>query len=571
MQLRGRFTLWFVLAALVPIATAALVSRTILTKEIRKDAAQARAAGEAETIELLAKRASEVSLTVQGLANREDPYVGGTLLDLDTSGGKLQSWSRKRLQETGASLMRQLSLDLLYLLDHRYEVINSPHYPPALGENGASMGERAKRSGGAAFYFMDKVFENDQIRRVLFVESARQLTEGDYTVTVVGGRRIDAAFLDPIRKTEIRQIRIVTAEGAVLVPSRTPWVDKDVVSFPLNDSDGKTVAMVQLRVSNDALPALLDKVSLYSLVLALAALGITLLLGFLVARRMTRDLSALVVAAQAAARGDLDHQVSVRSRDEIGAVGEAFNTMMVDLKDSKERLGMAERVAAWQEIARRLAHEIKNPLTPIQMSMETLRKTYAKKHPSFDEVFEEATATVLEEAARLKRIVAEFSEFARMPKPNKAPLALNDLVRSQAALYQGSITIEKNLEEGLPKIEADKDTIRQLLLNLIENARDAIGEKADAQIVISTASHEKGHFVVLQVDDNGPGIPSEMRDKLFTPYFTTKHAQGGTGLGLAIAHRIVSDHHGKISVGDSDSGGARFTIELPIESQEELY
>ncbi len=571
MQLRGRFTLWFVLAALVPITTAALVSRTILTKEIRKDAAQARAAGEAETIELLAKRASEVSLTVQGLANREDPYVGGTLLDLDTSGGKLQSWSRKRLQETGASLMRQLSLDLLYLLDHRYEVINSPHYPPALGENGASMGERAKRSGGAAFYFMDKVFENDQIRRVLFVESARQLTEGDYTVTVVGGRRIDAAFLDPIRKTELRQIRIVTAEGAVLVPSRTPWVDKDVVSFPLNDSDGKTVAMVQLRVSNDALPALLDKVSLYSLVLALAALGITLLLGFLVARRMTRDLSALVVAAQAAARGDLDHQVSVRSRDEIGAVGEAFNTMMVDLKDSKERLGMAERVAAWQEIARRLAHEIKNPLTPIQMSMETLRKTYAKKHPSFDEVFEEATATVLEEAARLKRIVAEFSEFARMPKPNKAPLALNDLVRSQAALYQGSITIEKNLEEGLPKIEADKDTIRQLLLNLIENARDAIGEKADAQIVISTASHEKGHFVVLQVDDNGPGIPSEMRDKLFTPYFTTKHAQGGTGLGLAIAHRIVSDHHGKISVGDSDSGGARFTIELPIESQEELY
>src|SRR5258705_109323 len=141
--------------------------------------------------------------------------------------------------------------------------------------------------------------------------------------------------------------------------------------------------------------------------------------------------------AIAASRCDLDHRVPVRSKDEVGAVASAFNFMMEDLRTSKERLVIAERIAAWQEIARRLAHEIKNPLTPIQMAMDTLRKTWKKKHPSFGEILEESTATVMEEADRLKHIVSEFSAFARMPKPGFQRLDLNELVRSALALYQG--------------------------------------------------------------------------------------------------------------------------------------
>ncbi len=566
MKLRGRFTLWFCLAALIPIAAAALVTRTILNSEYRKAAQTERDASEAEIRRLISGAERSIAGKIKGLASRDDPYVGGTLLDLVTEGGQLRPLSRQRLRDLGAPLMRQLSLDLLFLVDSRAQVLDAPHYTPSLGEELPEMRARAKRSGGRPYFVMEPALVDGSIKKVLVIEAAREVRERGDSVTVVGGRRIDSEFLKPIRKPDGVQVRIVGSGGEILVPPKGEWKsDKSISSHTLKDSQGRSVAVLEIRHANDALPALLRKVTLYSALLALAALLVTVMLGFVVARRMTRELDALVVGVQAAARGDLDHQVEIRSADEIGEVGAAFNTMMLDLHDSKERLVMAERIAAWQEIARRLAHEIKNPLTPIQMSMETLRKTYAKKHPSFDEIFEESTATVLEEAARLKRIVSEFSEFARMPKPNKTWLSLNDLVRSQVALYTGSVEISKSFEDDLPMLEADKDTLSQVLLNLIENARDAIGDRPDGKIRVSTESSRGGRAVLVLVDDNGPGISPEVKDKLFTPYYTTKHAHGGTGLGLAIAHRIVSDHHGRIAASDSPWGGARFTVELPAQ------
>jgi two-component system nitrogen regulation sensor histidine kinase NtrY len=318
-----------------------------------------------------------------------------------------------------------------------------------------------------------------------------------------------------------------------------------------------------MAVSQSELETVLGQVTLLSAGLGGAALIVTFLLGFLISTRMTRDLDGLVVGAQAASRGELDHQVPVRTRDEIGAVAEAFNTMMNDLRESKEKLVIAERVAAWQEIARRLAHEIKNPLTPIQMSVETLRKTRANQHPSFDEIFEESTHTVLEEAARLKRIVTEFSEFARLPKPAKRRLDLNEVVSAALSLYQGSVEIERDLADRLPTIEADRDQLSQLLLNLIENARDALPAGSGARIRVETSVVRPGRSVALVVEDSGPGVASAEREQIFTPYYTTKHASGGTGLGLAIVHRIVRDHDGQIHVHDNQPRGTRFEIELP--------
>jgi nitrogen fixation/metabolism regulation signal transduction histidine kinase len=237
---------------------------------------------------------------------------------------------------------------------------------------------------------------------------------------------------------------------------------------------------------------------------------------------------------------------------------------MEDLRTSKERLVIAERIAAWQEIARRLAHEIKNPLTPIQMAMDTLRKTWKKQHPSFGEILEDSTATVLEEADRLKRIVAEFSDFARMPKPEFQRIDLNEVIRSSLTLYQGAAPIEVSLLSKLPQLDADKGQVSQVVLNLVENARDAIGQREGGKIAVSTSLGEAGDRAVLVVEDNGPGVPPELKDKVFAPYFSTKLSKGGTGLGLAIVHRIVSDHGGRISVTDRPGGGARFTIELPL-------
>jgi nitrogen fixation/metabolism regulation signal transduction histidine kinase len=212
-----------------------------------------------------------------------------------------------------------------------------------------------------------------------------------------------------------------------------------------------------------------------------------------------------------------------------------------------------------------LAHEIKNPLTPIQMAMDTLRKVWRKQHPSFGEILEESTTTVLEEVDRLKRIVSEFSDFARLPKPAPMPTDLNEVVASALALYEGATPVERRLGDALPTIEVDKGQMTQVLLNLLENARDAIAGKEDGKIVVTTRRGDAGDRLELSVEDNGPGVASDIRDRVFTPYFTTKQGKGGTGLGLAIVHRIVSDHGGRIMVGEAASlGGARVVVELPL-------
>jgi two-component system, NtrC family, nitrogen regulation sensor histidine kinase NtrY len=383
----------------------------------------------------------------------------------------------------------------------------------------------------------------------------------------MAGRRFKTDLFESVVREGRVDARIVGLKGDILVaPRGKDWAALTAdapIQVALPGPGGTPFATVEVAISDGDLDAVLRKLTYTSAGLALAALGAVVLIGLLVARRTARDLESLVEGSLAAARGDLDHRVPVRSKDEVGAVANAFNFMMEDLKTSKDRLVIAERIAAWQEIARRLAHEIKNPLTPIQMAMDTLRKTWKKKHPSFDEILEESTTTVLQEAERLKQIVTEFSDFARMPKPEFQRVDLNEVVRSAMTLYQGAAPIETRLGT-MPQLDADKNQLNQVVLNLVENARDAIGTRAVGKITVTTKLGEAGDRAMLVVEDNGPGVPTELKDKVFAPYFTTKHAKGGTGLGLAIVHRIVSDHGGRITVADMPGGGARFAIELPL-------
>jgi len=577
MKLRGRFTLTLALAALVPISVAAVVTRQVIASTARQDYRDQRKTSELAVVGVIERHLKQVDEAVKSLARDDHPYVAGMLRDhiKNKLTEKLNS-----VREQAVPWKNGLSLDVLTIVDDTRPtniVLVSAHLRSANNEqDSANIRKRAIDTKGSPYFAIETVQLPLEVRRppnskdietVLVAEAARLSTDGPYSFGVLAGRKFDADLLSSVVREGRVDVRVVDGTGKVLVPPRGKDWDELVVDPPstiqLPGVGGATFATVEIAVSDGDLDAVLRKLTYTSAGLALAALGAVVLIGLLVARRTARDLESLAEGSLAAARGDLDHRVPVRSKDEVGAVANAFNFMMEDLRTSKERLVIAERIAAWQEIARRLAHEIKNPLTPIQMSMDTLRKTWRLKHPSFDEILEESTTTVLQEADRLKHIVSEFSDFARMPKPEFQRVDLNEVVRSAMTLYQGAAPVETKLAT-IPQLDADKNQINQVVLNLVENARDAIGQRADGRIVVSTRLGDAGDRALLIVDDNGPGVPLELKDKVFAPYFTTKHNKGGTGLGLAIVHRIVSDHGGRITVTDSPGGGARFSIELPL-------
>lgn len=223
----------------------------------------------------------------------------------------------------------------------------------------------------------------------------------------------------------------------------------------------------------------------------------------------------------------------------------------------------AQKVAAWREVARRLAHEVKNPLTPIQLSAERLRRHFANAPDSTRALVEECTTSIVAEVESLKGLVDEFSQFARMPPPKRAPTDLRALVSGTVALYSGlfrDVRIECQADEGLPPVNVDPEQIRRVIINLVDNAIEAMDRRG--QVIIETVHDAANHVARIVIADDGPGIPESEREKLFLPYYSTKRR--GSGLGLAIVRRIVVEHGGSIDVGDNRPRGTRFTIELPV-------
>ena len=570
MKLRGRFTLTLALAALVPIAVAAVVTRQVIVASARADYEDDRTNAEQAARRELDNQRFDLTTAGAALADDRHPFVGVLLGEL-AKGTLADPRVIRGLREQAGQVMRGLALDVLTVTGPDDTVLITPHNRGATDDTNPEVRTRAVQTGGEAYFVFDAIRTGATVKPVLVAQSAHVSKKDGYEVHVWVGRSVSQRLLDNLRRPGRTDARIVDASGAELLPPAgsggKTWAQLATdppVRVPMRGPDGQAIAVVEVAVSDGDLDQVLRNITLISMGLAAAALLAVVLIGLLVARRTARDLESLVEGSLAAARGDLEHRVPVRSKDEIGAVASAFNLMMEDLKTSKERLVIAERIAAWQEIARRLAHEIKNPLTPIQMAMDTLRKTWKKQHPQFAEILEESTTTVLQEADRLKHIVSEFSDFARMPKPEFGRIDLDEVIRSALTLYQGAAPIELHLAAGLPELDADRSQLNQVVLNLVENARDAISKREGGRITVSTRLGEAGDRALLVVEDNGPGVPTELKDKVFAPYFTTKHAKGGTGLGLAIVHRIVSDHGGRIIVSEAKGGGARFTLELPL-------
>ncbi|HWY44860.1 MAG TPA: ATP-binding protein [Candidatus Sulfotelmatobacter sp.] len=336
-------------------------------------------------------------------------------------------------------------------------------------------------------------------------------------------------------------------------------------SIPLIGRNSEVLGALLVGSSRRELVLLTRKIVWIAAVVGVAALLIGLILTWWISRRITRPLEELAEGARDVASGRWDRHIDIRGGDEVGQLAGAFNDMTHTLASQKERLVQAERVAAWRELARRLAHELRNPLFPLQITVENLQRARQLAPDQFQEVFNESTSTLKAELANLNAIVSRFSDFSKMPAPRFTRVRLNEALRDAMRLFEPQfnavgkppIATELFLGESLPEVDADPDLLHKAFQNLILNALDAMPSGGTLKLRTS----ENDGKVRIEISDTGKGLTPEECSRLFTPYYTTK--QLGTGLGLAIVQSIVSDHHGTISVSSEEDRGTTFRIDLP--------
>ncbi|MCG3172168.1 MAG: Adaptive-response sensory-kinase SasA [Myxococcota bacterium] len=294
-----------------------------------------------------------------------------------------------------------------------------------------------------------------------------------------------------------------------------------------------------------------------------------------------RPLKQLADGASRIAAGDLDVRISVDSSDEIGSLAKRINEMTARLRENQERLLTAERLGAWQDIARRMAHEIRNPLTPIQLSAENVLRVHNRlresgefqaNNPLFEEILHDSIRTILAEVRKIRSLVDEFSRFARLPKPRPVELDLRMAVENAVRAYREPnpmIAFSITAPEEPQTVLADPGQISQVLNNLIKNSIEAMprGGRIDIRLWTNTDLVPKSPgdgFRVIEVADSGSGMDEQTLARLFTPYFTTKADGHGSGLGLAICKRIVDEHGGIIDLKSRLNIGATVTVQLPF-------
>jgi signal transduction histidine kinase len=513
------------------------------------------------------------------------------------------------------ALASQQQLDLLEIVDQRGTIVSSAQWQARFGYPEPAIPTRTAADTGApadAAPFLKR--EELPEGPTLGLFAVRTAHVGEQLVYVIGGEKLDQGFLStldipagirvllyqnldaqwnprtlldlngPAAGADqiaplVAQVRETLRESQGLIRWTSDSANAEFFHaipltgpiFPATQSrgpnpNGTNRQLLGVLLVGNSRRALIDlQRQIISTAMLVGGVGILIagLASLWFAARVTRPVVSLAQAARRVAAGDLHAQVDVESNDELGELAAAFNRMTEDLAQQKDRAVQAERVAAWRELARRLAHELKNPLFPLQVTVENLLRAKQKSPVMFEEVFQESTATLLAEINNLKAIVGRFSEFSKMPQPRRQPTQVNEVVRSvlrvfQAQLQQSNrVAVHLDLASALPEISADPDLLHRALQNLVLNAIDAMPQ--GGELGIHTASH--GSQVEIAVSDTGCGLTPEECERLFTPYYTTK--QHGTGLGLAIVQSVVSDHGGKISVESNREKGTTFRIVLP--------
>lgn len=473
-------------------------------------------------------------------------FVDQTLIDLER--GSLEPGRRLAIAQLVPEEMRALSLDELALVTGGGEILGAGHAPAAAGSLDRALAGEIDRASGVTVRLASP---NHPAALVTRCAKAR----GGHTIGLVGARH-----LEPILE---RLGRAYDMRLSIGIPGGKAPIDEERASTkPLEDLGGlRITAAVSRKPLEDKLAMLDERI----LMLSFGTLGAAIILAIVIARTLSRPIEALARQAREVVRTEPRAVEAKGGGRELQQLAEAFNQALEDLAAMRKRLAVTERIEARREVARQVAHEIKNPLAPIRAAVETLRRLRARNDIAFDDYFDEATRTVLDEVHRITKIVSEFTDFARLPDPSLGPVDITEMVRSIVALHSaGRGRVELKIEE-CPQVLADRDQLVQVLTNLLQNGLDAAEEHRgmdEARVIVRVAPEGEDR-VRLTVADNGQGVPEELIPKLFEPYATMK--SHGTGLGLAIVERIITEHEGEIGYTKGEDGGAVFWVDLPVE------
>ena len=590
MAVRGRLTrkllLAFLFVALVPLGLLAAFGPRIVKRHFQ-DLSRDRIAGVLNAVHRdLDLRKETIRLQVGNLAT--DPELIRELAIASPDGVPGLALIDDMVERREA-----LALDWLEVTDPAGTVLARGH---ARGDFGVSLATDplvAASMTGTPFAAVTALAAPDS--GLALLAAAPVMFEGKVLGVVRGGSLIDRAFVTRMRLLSGADLAVIDSAGhehattfmpdpahpvaqaldraprdsANGAPDSTVALNLEAVPYrigelPLIGPRGTPVGRLAVGVSEADLDRTLTSLLRLLGGAALIALFVAIGMALVFATRVSRPVRALALAAQRVAHGDLAVRLPAGPDDEVGDLMASFNAMAVDLTGSRERLVRGERQAAWAQVARRLAHDIRNPLTPIQLAIEEVERARADNDPHLGEVIARAGRTIKAEVRTLRELVREFGDFARSPAPRPEPLDVHELLDHAAALYApSSITVERNYApEG--RIVADADLLTRAFGNLVKNACEAMG--GQGTLTLTTQMSDAG--LEVTVADTGPGVPVDEREKIFTPYFTTK--EGGTGLGLAIVRRVIEDHGGTLELAKCDVG-ARFVARIPTHPSEETH
>jgi two-component system nitrogen regulation sensor histidine kinase NtrY len=500
------------------------------------------------------------------------------------------------------SLAQDAQLDFLEIVAPDGSIVSSAQWPARFGYPEPV----ANQAGSPAFLKREDLPDGSS---ALGLFAVRAIHGAQPSVRLVGGRRLDAGFIADLPAAPGMQVGLYSerpsssggsadigafdpqqlrgAGGVLPDASRyealiqsalktgqqvTSVIDltgrredgANATATPLKNESGRVLAVLLVSISRQGLIEAQNHIR--AIAYGVASGGILLAVAFSlwIAARVSRPIEQLAHAAEEVAGGNWQVRVPEDGRDEVSVLARSFNHMTDQLAGQREQLVQSERVAAWRELARRLAHELKNPLFPLQLTVENLVRARDLPAAEFDEVFRESTATLGMEIANLKTIIGRFSDFSKMPRPELEKIDARDVLQRVRQLYENASSREAKIEFAMKIAEApmpliaDPELLHRALCNLVLNAMDAMPKGG----TLTLAARLEGDKIEFRVADTGEGLTQEECDRLFTPYYTTR--QHGTGLGLAIVQSVVSDHSGTIAVESRAGSGATFIITLPM-------